>query len=58
MQDEIREADETDFSNVSTFVNYKNENQLDAPEKTAGLLMKIIENPEKQKEVLLDVRDV
>ncbi len=57
MQDEIREADESDFSNVSTFVNYKNKNQLDAPEKTAELLIKIIENPQKYKEVLLDVRE-
>jgi len=58
MQDEIREANEIDFSNVGTFVRFKNENQLDAPEKTVSLLMKIIENPEKYREVLLDVRDL
>ena len=58
MQDEIREADEADFSNVGTFVSFKSENQLDAPEKTAELLMKIIENPQKYKEVLLDVREI
>ncbi len=58
MQYDIREAKEADFSNVSTFVNYKNNNQLDAPETTANLLMKIISNPQKYKEVLLDVREV
>lgn len=58
MQDKIREADEMDFSNVSAFVNYKKENQLDAPEKTAELLMKIINNPQKYNKVLLDVREI
>ncbi|MEN8120524.1 MAG: SDR family NAD(P)-dependent oxidoreductase [Bacteroidota bacterium] len=58
MQDKIREADKADFSKVDTFVNYKNNNQLDAPTKTADLLIKIIQNPQKYKEVLLDVRDV
>ena len=58
MQDDIREAEEADFSNVSTFVDYKNNNQLDAPEKTAELLIKIINNPQKYKDVLLDVREV
>lgn len=58
MQDEIRETNKADFSNVGTFVNYKNNNQLVAPEKTADLLMKIIKNPKKYKEVLLDVRDI
>lgn len=58
MQDEIREANEADFSNVGAFVNYKNDNQLDTPEKTAVLLMKIINNPQKYEEVLLDVREI
>jgi len=58
MQDEIRDANKADFSNVDTFVNYKNDNELDAPDKTAVLLMKIINNPQKYKEALLDVREL
>ena len=56
MQDTIRKTDKADFGNVETFVNYKNDKQLAAPEKTASLLIKIISNPEKYKDVLLDVR--
>ena len=39
MQDDIREADEADFSKLGTFVDYKNKDELDGTEKTAKLLM-------------------
>jgi len=56
MQDTIREADKADFANVEAFISYKNNKQLATPEKTADLLIGIISNPEKHKDVLLDVR--
>ena len=58
IQNKIREAKKSDFNNVSTFIDLKNNDQLDAPEETVRLLMKVIENPENHKDVLLDVRNL
>ena len=58
MQDVIRETDKSDFSNVDTFVNYKNTKQLASTEDTADLLAKVISNPDKHKDVLMDLRSM
>lgn len=57
MQTQIRNTDKSSFSSVDKFIDYKNNKQLSSPEKTAELLAKILQNPDKYKEVLLDVRE-
>jgi benzil reductase ((S)-benzoin forming) len=58
MQTQIRASTEDDFSDVGRFIDYKNNNELATPEKAAGLLNKILQNPDKFNDVLLDVRKV
>jgi benzil reductase ((S)-benzoin forming) len=58
MQTQIRVTDETDFSAVGKFVDYKNNNELATPEKAADSLNKILQNPDKFDDVLLDIREL
>ncbi len=58
MQTQIRNTDKSNFSSVDKFIDYKNNKQLSSPEKTAELLCKILQNPDKYDEVLLDVREI
>ncbi len=58
MQTQIRNTDKSNFSSVDKFIDYKNNKQLNSPEKTAELLCKILQNPDKYDEVLLDVREI
>lgn len=56
MQDQIRETDEADFSNLQRFIDLKKNNQLFSPEKSAELLLKFVQNPNQYNEVIADVR--
>ncbi|NPA68039.1 MAG: SDR family NAD(P)-dependent oxidoreductase [Chlorobi bacterium] len=56
MQRQIRESSEKDFSELKKFVNLKKNGQLTNPEKTAKLLLKIIDD--NFSEVILDVRNL
>lgn len=56
MQDEIRTTLPEDFSEVNRFIAYKKDGALTPPEEVAQQLLKIIDTPEKFKEVKLDVR--
>ncbi|MCF6239768.1 MAG: SDR family NAD(P)-dependent oxidoreductase [Bacteroidales bacterium] len=58
MQTQIRNTDKSDFSGVDKFIEYKNKNMLNSPEKTAELLGQILQNPENFDMVLLDVREI
>ena len=58
MQNQIRVADKADFSAVDKFIDYKNNNELASPEKAAELINKVLQNPEKFSEVVLDVREI
>lgn len=58
MQDEIRQADSSQFSASEKFKGYKEDGHLTSPEKVASTLMKIIENPENYKEVIMDIRNI
>ncbi len=58
MQTQIRNTDKSNFSLVDKFIDYKNNKQLSSAEKTAELLNKILQNPDKYDEVLLDVREI
>ncbi|MBN1252855.1 MAG: SDR family NAD(P)-dependent oxidoreductase [Bacteroidales bacterium] len=58
MQNQIRETDKNDFSLLNTFVQYKNDNLLEKPQYTANQLVKIIKNPEKYNNVILDLREI
>jgi benzil reductase ((S)-benzoin forming) len=58
MQDEIRTADQTNFSNIQRFIEYKKTNQLASPDFVAGKYLAILELPEKFKDVLFSVKDI
>lgn len=58
MQDEIREVDESRFSDVKRFINYKKENQLTSPKEVAEKLIQLIESQHNYKQALLDIREL
>ncbi len=55
MQDDIRLADNSDFSAVDNFKNYKRQNLLSSPDKVAQQLIDIISSDNDK--IILDVRD-
>ncbi len=58
MQDEIRNVDTSDFSGKDLFVSYKNQNLLWSSQKVSEYIIEIIENTEKYKDTILDVRTI
>jgi len=58
MQDQIREVPEEEFSNVSKFIDLKNNNELKSPEETASSLLKIINLRDNYEDVILDLRNL
>ncbi|HSJ68293.1 MAG TPA: SDR family NAD(P)-dependent oxidoreductase [Anditalea sp.] len=56
MQEAIRSASHDDFSNVETFRNYKNTQQLSSPEEVSEKIIYLINNAKSFEEVLQDVR--
>ncbi len=58
MQDEIREVDESRFSDLDRFINYKKENLLAAPEEVAYKLIQVMENSNNYKEAVQDIREL
>lgn len=58
MQDQIREVSKDEFSNVSKFIDLKNNNELSNPKETAKLLLMILNNTEKYRDVICDVRNL
>ncbi len=58
MQNQIREADQSGFSNVERFVNFKKEGELVDPSLTAQQVFRFISEKLLQKEVICSVRDL
>lgn len=57
MQKNIRNASSSDFSTLPKFIGLKENRQLSSPESAAEKIMYLIENEEKFKEVIQDVRN-
>lgn len=58
MQEEIRKADETSFSNIERFIEYKNNGDLADPTSTAKLIAKFISDKTLQEKTICSVRDI
>jgi|TARA_R110000782_G_scaffold270486_1_gene372035 benzil reductase ((S)-benzoin forming) len=58
MQEEIRKADETNFSNIERFIEYKNNGDLADPTSTAKLIAKFISDKTLQEKTICSVRDI
>lgn len=58
MQDEIREIPESDFSNVNSFIDFKENNDLVNINDVANQLIDIMENTNKYNDVIMDLRNV
>lgn len=58
MQDQIRSADVSDFSQIQRFIEYKKSDQLAQPDVVAGKYLAILGLPEKFKDVVFSVKDI
>ncbi|HEY9083036.1 MAG TPA: SDR family NAD(P)-dependent oxidoreductase [Vicingaceae bacterium] len=58
MQEEIRKADETNFSNIERFIEYKNNGDLADPTSTAKLIVKFISDKTLQEKTICSIRDI
>ena len=58
MQEEIREADKTDFPEVDRFISYKEDGELVSAEIVAQKYVDFLNNCSKHKDVLYSVRDL
>lgn len=58
MQEHIREADETRFSTVEKFRQYKQNNELAEPDEVGKKIAHFLHNTDKYNEVLVSVRDM
>lgn len=58
MQEEIRKTDETNFSNIERFIEYKNNGDLAAPTTTAKLIAKFISDKTLQENTICSIRDI
>jgi benzil reductase ((S)-benzoin forming) len=58
MQDNIRESNAQDFSNIQRFIDYKNQGDLASSNDTAEQVLKFIFNKELAENVLCSVRDL
>ncbi len=57
MQGEIRKVDKAQFSNIQRFLDLKANGDLSESAAVAEKLARVVENPEKFEDVLLDVRN-
>ncbi len=58
MQVQIREAEESDFSNIERFIEYKKGGDLTSPAITAQQVLRFIEEDELSTNVICSVRDL
>ncbi|MDT8411351.1 MAG: SDR family NAD(P)-dependent oxidoreductase [Vicingaceae bacterium] len=58
MQEEIRKADESNFSNIERFIEYKKNGDLASPTTTAKLIAKFISDKTLQENTICSVRDI
>lgn len=58
MQEEIRKADETNFSSIERFIEYKKKGDLADPTSTAKLIAKFISDKTLQEKTICSVRDI
>ena len=58
MQDEIRKADQANFSNIEQFIEYKNKGNLAQPNDTAKQILKFILNDNLMEKTICSVRDL
>jgi benzil reductase ((S)-benzoin forming) len=58
MQDEIREVEPENFSELDRFIQLKKEGQLEDPQIVARYYADVINNPDKYKDPLMDLRDL
>ncbi len=56
MQEKIRSTKKGQFSGVEKFIRYKENSELASSEKVAEKMMILLEQPEKFKDVMLDIR--
>ena len=54
----MRNAGSGNFSKIQKFIDLKENNLLYSPEESAERLTRIINNPEKFDEVIMDVRNL
>lgn len=57
MQQQIRSADASNFSNINRFVEYKKNGDLASAEETAKKILRFINKPDISKNVVCSVRD-
>ena len=57
MQGIIRNSNSESFSNIDKFKNYFEDNLLTSPKEVASKFKKVIDNPEKFPDVVIDVRN-
>mgnify|MGYP000106078958 CR=1 FL=1 len=58
MQYEIRQSDESSFSNINRFVDYKKDGELTEASITASKIVRFLEEEELQNSVMCSVRDL
>lgn len=58
MQDQIRQASESDFSRIHQFIEYKSSGQLADPDLIARKLLSILDAPEKYPETVFSAKDI
>ena len=58
MQQQIRSADASNFSNINRFVEYKKNSDLASAEETAKKIIRFINEPNLSKNVVCSVRDL
>jgi len=58
MQDQIRTADQSAFSNIEKFINYKKDGDLTQPSVTAQQVLRFIQEDKLSTNVLCSVRDL
>lgn len=58
MQQKVRNSDAKDFPHLDKFIGYKEKGQLSSPELVASKILEIIEKPERNQNVLLDIRQL
>ncbi len=58
MQDDIRDSNALNFSQVDRFIGYKNANELTHPDFVAKKYLAILDLPENYKEVVFSVKDI
>lgn len=56
MQEKIRSSNEWQFSGVDKFKKYKDNAELDTSERVADKIMKLLEHPERFRDLMQDVR--